>query len=177
MSRLTKVAVESIAPTDRDQFVWDERLPGFGVKVKFLLHFAGDLHQPLHASDNHDRGGNCVLLSLGGPCTTNLHAWWDTAVVQMIGTDPAAVAAQLTRQITPAQKGASEAGDARSWAKESYAVAKASVYTLNTSPGCGRDAAPVSLPEAYVTGAQAVASLQLERAGVRLAKLLNGALS
>src|SRR5215470_8378703 len=28
------------------------------VALKFLLHFVGDLHQPLHASDDHDRGGN-----------------------------------------------------------------------------------------------------------------------
>jgi len=40
--------------------------------LKYLLHFVGDVHQPLHASDNHDRGGNCVLLALGGPRTVNL---------------------------------------------------------------------------------------------------------
>ena len=144
--------------------------------LKFLLHFIGDEHQPLHASDNHDRGGNCVPVALGGVRTTNLHAWWDTAVVQMLGMDPAAVAAQLTRQITPAQKAAWEAGDSRAWAQESYSVAKSSVYTLNTSPGCGRDAAPISLPDAYVAQARATAALQLERAGVRLAKVLNAAL-
>ena len=30
--------------------------------LKYLLHFIGDLHQPLHASDNEDRGGNCVRI-------------------------------------------------------------------------------------------------------------------
>ena len=26
----------------------------------FIIHFVGDIHQPLHAEDNNDRGGNCV---------------------------------------------------------------------------------------------------------------------
>ena len=34
--------------------------------LKYVLHFVGDAHQPLHASDNHDRGGNCVLITMGG---------------------------------------------------------------------------------------------------------------
>ena len=144
--------------------------------LKFLLHFAGDVHQPLHASDHQDRGGNCVPVALGGSRTTNLHAWWDTGVVQLLGTDPAAVAAQLTAQITPAERAQWEQGDPRAWAQEAYTVAKASAYSLNTPPGCGRDAAPVSLPDAYVAAARTAAALQLERAGVRLAKLLNTAL-
>ncbi len=51
----------------------DEKL----LALKFLIHFVGDIHQPLHASDNHDRGGNCVQVSLGGVRTTNLHSYWD----------------------------------------------------------------------------------------------------
>jgi hypothetical protein len=34
----------------------EERL----MALKFILHFVGDIHQPLHSSDNHDRGGNSV---------------------------------------------------------------------------------------------------------------------
>ena len=145
--------------------------------LKYLLHFVGDMHQPLHASDNHDRGGNCVPIALGGSRTTNLHSWWDTGVVQLIGTDPSAVAAQLASQITSTLKAQWEQGDPRSWAQESYAVAKASVYTLNSASACGLDPAPIPLPDAYVQNARQIAAMQMERAGVRLAKLLNDALT
>ena len=144
--------------------------------LKFLLHFVGDIHQPLHASDNHDRGGNCVPVALVGARTTNLHAWWDTGVVQLLGTVPSAVAAELTAEISPALKSEWEQGDSRGWAQESYGVAKARVYTLS-SAACGMEASPIPLPDAYVAAARQVTAQQLERAGVRLAKLLNDALA
>jgi len=31
--------------------------------LMFLIHFVGDMHQPLHCSDNHDKGGNDVKLN------------------------------------------------------------------------------------------------------------------
>ena len=145
--------------------------------LKYLLHFVGDLHQPLHAADNHDRGGNCVLLSLGGSRSVNLHSYWDTTVVQALGNDPSAVAASLVDQITPAQKAAWERGDARAWQADSYAVAKASVYTLGSKPGCDRDEAPISPPAGYAIAARAAAAVQLQKAGVRLALVLNRALA
>lgn len=141
--------------------------------LKYLLHFVGDIHQPLHASDNQDRGGNCVLLPLGGSRTTNLHSYWDTTVVQALGDDPATVAQMLTARITPPLRTSWEAGDARSWAMESYAIAKQSVYTIGSKSGCHRDAAPVALPAGYGDAAKNVAAQQLEKAGVRLARILN----
>ncbi len=63
----------------------------------------GDLHQPLHASDNHDRGGNEVRVVLNGEYK-NLHAVWDTDVVEALGDDPGTVAATLEGQITAAEK-------------------------------------------------------------------------
>lgn len=144
--------------------------------LKFLIHFVGDEHQPLHASDDHDRGGNCVLLNLGGPRTQNLHAYWDTAVVQAMGSDPASVAATLRAGITPAQRAEWQKGDATSWAIEASAVARSVAYTVGSRPGCG-DAAPITLPAGYAAKAQAAAALQLQRAGVRLGLVLNRALA
>jgi hypothetical protein len=144
--------------------------------LKYLLHFVGDVHQPLHASDNHDRGGNCVTLSLGGSRTVNLHSWWDTSVVEALGTDPIALAATLGKQITPAQKAIWEKGAPRDWATESYRVAISVAYTLGSPAGCGSDPTPIALPSDYEAKAKAAASVQIERAGVRLALLLNRAL-
>lgn len=144
--------------------------------LKYVLHFVGDLHQPLHAGENHDRGGNCVQVSLGGPRTTNLHSYWDTAVVEALGADPDALAVKLRAQITPAQRSAWEQGDVRRWAAESFGVATATVYQAGSRAGCGNDSAPITLPVGYDVAAQKTAVLQLQRAGVRLALVLNGAL-
>jgi nuclease S1 len=144
--------------------------------LKFVLHFVGDIHQPLHDADNHDKGANCVLVSLGGSRTVNLHSYWDTVAVRSLGDDPRQVARMLARRITPGQKAAWEKGDAESWALEGFDIAKTKVYTLGSRPGCAPDPSPISLPPAYAEMAREVASIQLEKAGVRLAAVLNRAL-
>lgn len=144
--------------------------------LRFLIHFMGDLHQPLHAADNQDRGGNCVPLALGGPRTVNLHSYWDTVAVEAIDPDADRLARTLAAEITPAQRKVWEQGDARTWALESFAIAKASVYTLGSKPGCATDTAPVALPVGYGETAKAVVAEQLKKAGVRLALELNRAL-
>jgi hypothetical protein len=60
----------------------------------YVLHFVGDMHQPLHEEDNGDRGGNCVPVSFlnhateqrsNGGYSPNLHGMWDTELVETIG--------------------------------------------------------------------------------------------
>lgn len=144
--------------------------------LKYVLHLAGDIHQPLHAADNHDRGGNCVLLALGGSRTVNLHSYWDTSVVQALGSDPEALAQTLAQGVTPAQMRDWAKGDAKAWAMETYQLGRDVAYSLHSAPGCDRDRTPLSLPPGYDTAAQATARLQLQKAGVRLAQVLNDAL-
>jgi hypothetical protein len=143
--------------------------------LKYVLHFVGDIHQPLHASDNHDKGGNCIQVSFGGPRTLNLHAYWDTAVLEQLGPDPVAAARKLEREITPAKKAAWAKGTPADWGHESYGLAKSAVYAIGSAPGCGTGGAPITLSPAYQAHAQAVAQVQLEKAGVRLAEELNQA--
>ncbi len=144
--------------------------------LKFVLHFVGDIHQPLHDADNHDKGGNCVLVSLGGSRTVNLHSYWDTVAVRGLGEDPQTVARTLARLITPEEKAAWETGDANAWALEGFDIAKTKVYSLDSKPGCPPDPSPISLPSGYEQMAREVDSVQLEKAGVRLAATLNRAL-
>jgi len=144
--------------------------------LKFVLHFVGDIHQPLHDSDNHDKGGNCVLLSLGGPRQVNLHGYWDTVVVRNLGEDPRTVATTLAGRITPEDKAAWEKGDPKSWAQEAFDIAKAKVYTVDSKPGCAPDSSPVSPPPGYEEAARGIATTQLQKAGVRLAAVLNHSL-
>jgi hypothetical protein len=144
--------------------------------LKFLIHFIGDMHQPLHSSDHNDKGGNCVRLSPPpGGRENNLHAYWDVGAINVLGSDAASIAKKLDADISEAQIADWSRGSTRSWALEAFALAKRDVYQLNNLPTC---AAPgtVALSDAYMRAAQADANLQLRRAGIRMALLLNQAL-
>ena len=60
--------------------VMDDTLPRFlrGQSLRFVLHFIGDVHQPLH-TENMNRGGNGIEVVFDGK-RTNLHSVWDTLV-------------------------------------------------------------------------------------------------
>ncbi len=144
--------------------------------LKFLMHFVGDLHQPLHASDHDDRGGNCIGLSPSPDGhSTNLHAYWDTGVVEALGGSARAIAASLNAQIKPAQAKAWSSGDPRAWAMESFQLSAKDTYALPSRPTCS-DHGSVTLSAAYQTMATRDAAAQLKKAGVRIAVLLNRAL-
>jgi hypothetical protein len=49
--------------------------------LKYLGHWVGDVHQPLHVSFQDDRGGNQVGVS-GGLCSWDLHAVWDSCMTE-----------------------------------------------------------------------------------------------
>src|SRR5215831_17065572 len=55
--------------------------------LKFLLHFVGDVHQPLHTADNHDRGGNEVKVWSGSKALS-LHHLWDVEFVHALARKP-----------------------------------------------------------------------------------------
>jgi S1/P1 Nuclease len=144
--------------------------------LKFLLHFAGDIHQPLHSSDNNDRGGNEVKVSADGikhQPKDELHGYWDTQFVDGIGGEsPTALAKQLLAQIAPEQATLWAAGSFDEWAMEAYMISKNDVYG---SPPLSK-ATPQHLDAAYVARAEKDVAQQLSKAGVRLASVLNKAL-
>ena len=144
--------------------------------LKYLLHLVGDVHQPLHASDNHDKGGNCVRLALGAARPTTLHSYWDTGFLAWFGPDPVVIAETLRPDITPAQKRAWESGTPQTWATEAFEIARRTAHSLDFPAGCPADAKPWALPPDYESAVRKAAVVQLKRAGVRLAWVLNRAL-
>jgi hypothetical protein len=142
--------------------------------LQFLLHVVGDLHQPLHASDDHDRGGNSKRVTSADMGSGNLHAFWDTQFVQALGSDPRTVASGLIARITPAEKASWEAGTVEQWAIDSYTVSKQIAYGALPSPGPSGEYA---LTPSYEAKAKTAVAGHLSKAGVRLAFLLNRALS
>jgi S1/P1 Nuclease len=143
--------------------------------LKFLIHFIGDVHQPLHAADHHDRGGNCVRLAPRQGHAANLHAYWDVNVVDALGRSPEAIAEQLDARLTASEKSAWSRGTARSWAMESFEVGRRDAYALPSLPTC-RGGGSVALTTGYEAQAQKDAATQLLKAGIRMASVLNGAL-
>jgi hypothetical protein len=142
--------------------------------LKFLLHFVGDLHQPLHAADDHDAGGNKKLVSGEAPHPSNLHHYWDVEFVEGLGTDPRQVAAALIGQISEPQRQAWASGTPADWAMEAFALARRDAYGLLPPPG---DQGTYALPTAYTEQAVRDVAFQLSRAGVRLAFVLDKALT
>ena len=134
--------------------------------LQFLIHFAGDVHQPLHAADRHDKGGNDVKLHWRGK-RLSLHQIWDQDVVEVLGMDSERIAAQIDASLTPQQKKQISGGTAANWADETFALAGREIYAK--LPADGR----ANLPDNYARRESGVTRLQLARAGLRLAALLN----
>jgi hypothetical protein len=141
--------------------------------LQFLLHFVGDLHQPLHASDDHDQGGNSKKVSAKGIKAGKLHGYWDTAFVERLGRDPTEVAQTLLDGITEDQVQQWSQGTPEDWAAESFSLAHEHAYGMLPEPDAN---GTYRLTAKYVNDAANVVALQLSRAGVRLAKVLNEAL-
>jgi hypothetical protein len=98
--------------------------------LQFLLHFVGDIHQPLHSSDDHDQGGNQEIVKAAtvSSKTGKLHGFWDTQFVSALGKSKTAIANKLVSQITDAQRTKWSKGTAADWAQESFAVSKVNAY-------------------------------------------------
>jgi hypothetical protein len=140
--------------------------------LQFLLHFVGDIHQPLHASTDDDKGGNDKTVKAASAAANSLHHYWDTEFVKKLGSDPRQIADRLANSITARQMEEWAQGDATSWAKQSYELSKLRVYgDLGDPDGDGQ----YFLSEDYVTDATNAVARQLARAGVRLARILNDA--
>lgn len=143
------------------------------IALKFLLHLVGDIHQPLHSSDQMDAGGNAKLVSAAGLGSGKLHGFWDTQFVGLLGTDPVAVGDALDAKITPSQASMWSQGTASDWALEAFGEAKATAYGKLPKPG---PSGSYALGKGYVSAAKRVVASQLSRAGARLATILNRAL-
>lgn len=144
----------------------EERL----VALKFLLHLVGDLHQPLHAADDHDAGGNRKRVVAEGFRPGNLHHFWDVEFVERLGTDPKQVAATIAAGISDDQRRAWSAGIVSDWTMETFRVARDDAYGKLPDPS-PRNIYVVD--RRYLDVAAEDVRVQLARAGVRLAVLLN----
>ena len=159
-----------------------ERLAG----VKFLLNLMGDLHDPLHAIDHADQGGQCIALQVGARPPARLATYWqETLVHDVVGGDAAAGAARLAAALPAGDSAKWAAGNPAEWARESYEVAKSVTYSFATAPPAAQMSSPqqkgapacASVPlykvgTDYETKALATVKERLAIAGIRLARVL-----
>lgn len=94
-----------------------------------------------------------------------------------VGKDFGAVAMTLRGRITLAQRAQWQSANPAIRATEAFDVERSTSYAIGSPAGCQTDVLPISLPAGYEAKAQAAAALQLEKAGVRLAVVLNRALA
>jgi hypothetical protein len=147
--------------------------------LKFVVHFVGDVHQPLHACDDKDRGGNDVKVRLAGSDAANLHAVWDNATVAALGPDASTIGNRLVaraRALPAAGRAALAKGSPVDWATESWRICRDEIYARldggRLQPG-GTGDTVLALPDDYATAQAALTEDRLLRAGLRLAALLN----
>jgi hypothetical protein len=155
------------------------------VRLCWLIHLAGDSHQPLHAGSLYtanrfprgDEGGNQLEIEHDW----KLHAFWDSQVCTQddFGTLQT-LAANLTKNSANAAIGqkAAAATDVETWIDESHDLARRFVYTNEVlQKVAAREQhthlGPLDLSAAYKANAESLAERRAIEAGYRLAKLLN----
>ncbi len=167
--------------------------------LAMFIHFVGDVHQPLHATDRDDRGGNGVLIA-GVPFTdlwpgtvANLHAFWDKGfrfgplaerVVELWQCPPMPdrpqsategiikeEAAKIMARFPPASLATLiDQIDPTEWARESHALGCRAGYPPGAQPS---DHEVVTITPPFAKASQEIAAQRVAVAGYRLAKLLH----
>jgi hypothetical protein len=110
--------------------------------LRFIVHFVGDIHQPLHATTNNDHGGNCVPVGFFGTepqlrnpqsesYSPNLHGVWDTSIVgKVVGDKTVQQFAKDLDTSNASQIPGWISGNANfdDWAWEGHELAESAVY-------------------------------------------------
>jgi len=166
--------------------------------LRYVIHFVGDLSQPLHASDNHDQGGNCTEIRFfSDQKPQNLHAIWDYAIIAREFETTRETQAQYAKELDERFArswplwGESKI-DILAWTWDSHTLASTVTYAdlkpaipiaplsagLADRAECTAERATVaalhiSVGDAYFGLARPVIREQLAKGGYHLAGLLN----
>lgn len=128
--------------------------------LRFIIHIVGDLHQPFHAGNGKDRGGNEVKVTWFGK-PTNLHSVWDGDMVDEEGLSFTELAMQLNDRVTSEQQMTWTTADPQAWVARDVSL-RDGLYPAD--PAISYD---------YVFAHRALVEEQLERGGLDLAAYLN----
>ena len=154
----------------------DESLPA-PVRLQalaFMVHFAGDIHMPLHSGDKNDRGGNDRETSYGIVPGRNLHSIWDDPLAERAvttGDRP------IVRRYSAEERGDLGGGEPADWGRESWQIARDFVYpnAFDSAPCEGDLPAKTALTQQDIVDAVPVSRRRVQQAGIRIAQLLDSA--
>ncbi|RYG22257.1 MAG: hypothetical protein EOO07_00335 [Chitinophagaceae bacterium] len=132
--------------------------------LKFLMHFVGDLHQPMHISRAEDKGGSTIQLNYQEK-GTNLHSLWDTKMLEHEGLTYTQLAAKFDNiSVNDVKRWQSD--PAIQWIWESYQISSAlypEIEQLNKK----------IIDDAYYQKHMPTVQKRMQQAAIRLAGLLN----
>lgn len=155
----------------------DESLPA-AVRLEalaFMVHFAGDVHMPLHSGDNEDQGGNNRKAAYGIKPGLNLHGIWDGPLAERAISDPSD---PVVRRYSPAERAALTGGTPDDWGRESWEIARGFVYPTAFDI---EDVCIAALPDETALSQEdiirgvPIAKRRVQQAGLRIADLLESA--
>lgn len=130
--------------------------------LKMLIHLVGDMHQPLHFGLKEDKGANDFKVKwFYNP--TNLHSVWDTKMIESYNMSYTELSASLP-ELSKSEVQSIKSGTLLDWVEESRALTQ-EVY--NSAE------ADENLSYRYMYDWFNVAQLQMKKAGIRLAVILN----
>ncbi len=132
---------------------------------RFLVHLVADVHQPMHLGNEKDRGGNKITVLFGNK-PTNLHRVWDHDLLFLKGKTQAQFARYLNAAITAENQKRWRGGTPEEWSNEARALVLDYGYPLQFARG-----RELSLD--YIRQGRTIVEEQLQRAGIRLAGMLN----
>jgi hypothetical protein len=131
--------------------------------LKLLIHFVGDMHQPLHVGRKNYKGGNRIRVQWFNN-QSNLHVVWDESLIsyqQLTYKDYA----EVINHTTASQRAAWQKQPIAEWMAESYLIAEALFSEIKEENQ--------KLSYRYNFLHVATVNQQLLKGGVRLAGLLN----
>ena len=132
--------------------------------LRFLAHFVGDLHQPLHVGNGEDWGGNKIKVNWYGK-KANLHGIWDYEILKKAGiTYPDSL--EYLQEIKPEDS----ASDVLAWIRTSFRLARNNAYKDTEG---NLIASGDTLGDAYFERAKPIVMSQISLSSSRLAYLLN----
>jgi hypothetical protein len=132
--------------------------------LKYIVHFVGDIHQPMHVSRREDKGGNTIQLQYDGK-GTNLHSLWDTKMLEHAGLSDVQLAQQFDKA-TPAQIKQWQSDPQMTWAWESYQISTRLYKEIDQLKNR-------TIDDSYYQSHVGIIQQRIEKSGIRLAGLLN----
>ena len=143
--------------------------------LAFVVHFAGDIHMPLHSGDLDDRGGNDREAAYGIAPGLNLHWIWDGPLAERAITS---AQPSLVRRYSAAERAQLAGGTPADWGRESWQTARDFVYpnAFDRSPLDGPLPDETALTQKAIEAAIPVSQRRVTQAGLRIAELLDRAM-